>query len=676
LDDAHVAFPIVRDAFTIEIDSEKSLEVYHSVSGLFREAFKEIDKLGTFDDVVSGKDFGVLEVPYWHWIDKIDAIREILKTNHKKFDLPWLLSRDSLEYCQTLLSKDSITITPILPLIRKFPSFVDCPKRIYMSATIADDSELIRTFDASPDAINAPLTSKSLAGISERMILIPRVMNFTLSESEDVKRIIQSSTQRGFGAIILTPSEKAAEKWVFAAKYANGSAEAESEICALQAGESVGPIVFANRYDGIDLPGNSCRLLIISGLPTGTSNYELYKSSVLYGGRSITRVIAQRIEQGIGRGARGAGDHCVILLMGDSLSSWISQNANYKFLTSATRTQIEMGVEISKEISSLGELISTIERSYFRETDWVRYHAETLAVQVENSIDQNLELLNSAQERTAMNLWLDGYHDKAIAKIEGLLEQSKDMDTQQRGWLLQFAARISYQWGNKSKADDLQKQAFASNKSLLRTKTLPPYIPLPVIEDQANAIAKQFSEYRLRRGVIAKFETVISNLTREASANQFEESLKQFAFMIGFSAERKDENGEGPDVLWLLPNNQGFIIEAKSRRLDKQYFGKEAHGQLLVASQWFTRNYEGYDPIRVSVHPKNLATKASEGWASHALTYEKIGEMISDARSLLSQLCESNLDNAQIKHLCSQLLVKSNIRAEHFSEAYLSRFEV
>lgn len=32
-------------------------------------------------------------------------------------------------------------------------------------------------------------------------------------------------------------------------------------------GTSYGPFVFANRYDGIDLPNQSCRLLILSDLP-------------------------------------------------------------------------------------------------------------------------------------------------------------------------------------------------------------------------------------------------------------------------------------------------------------------------------------------------------------------------------------------------------------------------
>lgn len=35
-------------------------------------------------------------------------------------------------------------------------------------------------------------------------------------------------------------------------------------------------LVLANRYDGIDLPGETCRLLIIEGLPAGTNLQERF----------------------------------------------------------------------------------------------------------------------------------------------------------------------------------------------------------------------------------------------------------------------------------------------------------------------------------------------------------------------------------------------------------------
>ena len=59
--------------------------------------------------------------------------------------------------------------------------------------------------------------------------------------------------------------------------------------------------------------------------------------------------------------------------------------------------------------------------------------------------------------------------------------------------------------------------------------------------------------------------------------------------MIGLSSERFDINGEGPDVLWLLPGKIGLVIEAKSRKKEKKALTKEEHGQLLVASEWFAK---------------------------------------------------------------------------------------
>jgi hypothetical protein len=144
--------------------------------------------------------------------------------------------------------------------------------------------------------------------------------------------------------------------------------------------------------------------------------------------------------------------------------------------------------------------------------------------------------------------------------------------------------------------------------------------------------------------------------------------------MIGLSTEQHDTNGEGPDVLWLLPKKAGLVIEAKSRKKAKNALTKEEHGQLLVASEWFTKNYPGYKGIRVSVHPQNVATKAAVAGASYALTYETLGALVSDARSLLQALCESQLSETDLVHECARLLVQSGVRADRLVERYLLPF--
>ena len=675
LDDAHVAFSEVRDSFTIEVFSKGNRSLYEKISCLFRQAFTEIDKVGTFDDVQSGNEFTVLEVPYRAWNQHINTIREILKEESEDYGLVWPLLRDHLHLCHAFISSGSFTITPIQPFINLFPTFFDSPRRIYMSATIADDSDMIKTFDVNSKFVKEALTSKSLAGITERMILIPDLMPFKFNIQESISKILEWTAKKELGSIILVPSDNSANNWLDIATFAKGSQQVELIIKELLERSTSGPIVFSNRYDGIDLHGDSCRLLVMSNLPLGTSNYELFRASALFSGSSITRMMAQRIEQGIGRGSRGAGDYCVVILTGSDLSGWISKNANFSLLTSATKAQLEMGMEISKEVDSLKDFANLINKSYERDKDWMEYHAETLAEFVHEDKLDELRFEQAKVERKAINLWQDGYMDKAISKIENYISSVEDGDKSLIGWMEQLAARIADNWGNFELAEDYQRRAFANNRNLIRPTVLPPYRPMSTSGSQSKVIVSKLGEFRNRRGFINIFEDSVSYLQRSSSANQFEKSLSELATSIGLEAERYDINGEGPDVLWLLPNKTGFVIEAKSRKKEKNALTKEDHGQLLVAEEWFIKNYPGYDCIRVSVHPKNNATKAAVASASHALTYEKISELVDEARIILTKLCESQLSEKDLEVECDRLLCSSNIKFDKIAERYLEPFK-
>ncbi len=61
------------------------------------------------------------------------------------------------------------------------------------------------------------------------------------------------------------------------------------------------------------MPNDACRLLIMAGLTHGANSYDSYRRFVFLGGEEFRSSLAEPIEQGIGRGARGGGDyfaHC------------------------------------------------------------------------------------------------------------------------------------------------------------------------------------------------------------------------------------------------------------------------------------------------------------------------------------------------------------------------------
>jgi hypothetical protein len=675
LDDAHVAFSTVRESFTLEISSESSKSLYQSLCGVFRGAFANIDRLGTFDDVVSGKENDLLEVPSWDWQEKQDAVRQLLRSKANDFDFLWPLLRDNLHLCHALINRRSFTITPILPLVNMFPTFSEAPRRIYMSATISDDSEIIRTFDADPASVSSPLASRSLAGISERMILIPDLKNSKIDLPGAAKRMAADVAMKNVGVVILTSSDHRAKTWTDCAVFAEGSELAEQYIDQLQRGASSGPIVFSNRYDGIDLPGDSCRLLIMDGLPGGSTAYETYRRIAFQGGSTFSRMLAQKVEQGIGRGARGSGDHCIVILTGKDLLAWIARKSNFDFLTSATRAQIDMGLSISNDVQNEHEFTETAGKCLDRDRDWIQYHAEQLADTVTTEEPDEIRLRQAAVERKAFECLRRGLHETALTKLDRFLGGPCEIDSQLRGWLLQLSAKIAFNWGNGALGQKYQLQAYAANPNLTRPLSRPPYRPLNLPSSQDQAICKLIEGYQMRLGHLKSFEETVSYLTPEATSNQFEQALADLAKYIGIPSERFDDNGVGPDVLWLLPNDTGLVIEAKSRKKEKNAFTKEQHGQLLVAAEWFAKEYPGYLCVRVSIHPHSVATRAAVAGASHALTYESLALIISEARALLSSLVGTHVSGDDLLGECARLLESSSLKAVNIAERFLVPFQ-
>ena len=378
-DDAHTAFSSMREIFSLELQKQEFPHLYQELTAEFRSDFSSQGRQGTFDDVVNERDDSVLEISYEGWLNRAEGIREkISELGSDKFPFVWPLIRDSFEHCHALISEDRFVITPLLPNVDMFPSFSGCPRRVYMSATVADDSSIIRTFDAYRESVSRPITPTSLAGVGERMIIAPQLMKLSESERETCPEDLASQISTSAGVVILTPSIASAKPYEGFATLAKGE-EVGVAVRNLNDGSCTGPYVFPNRYDGIDLPADSCRLLIMAGLPRGTNAYDLYRESVLHGSGPVEATMAQKIEQGIGRGTRGSGDHCVVLLIGKDLVGWMGLKTNNELLTTSTRAQVKMGIDTSAEIDSIDLLYATVEQCLKRAPDWTEYHANELA---------------------------------------------------------------------------------------------------------------------------------------------------------------------------------------------------------------------------------------------------------------------------------------------------------
>lgn len=687
LDDAHVAYSSMRDAFTLRVekgkaedDEGKAGEDYNFLTNTFRDDFIKYGKIGSYDDIISGSDHsGVIEVPYWSWKEKTPLVRKYLQKRADNYPMGWAFIRDIFDYCHCLVTQDAFVITPLYPPVDMIPTFGKCERRIYMSATISDDSAIIRTFDADPTSLSKPITSNSLAGVSERMILIPELMPIPVDDFEKlVKELARwAATKIKAGTVVLAPSKKAAQEWSDTGLVADTTEKVGQYVKNLQEGSSEGPFVFANRYDGIDLPGDACRLLIMAGLPRGANEYDSYRSSVFFGGEEFKSSLAQRIEQGIGRGGRGSSDFCVVILTGHDLTGWIDRPANQERMTSSTRAQLTIGDRVTGQIESLKELGETILKCLKRDDAWKRYHAETLAELVVPTAPAESQLKFADAERTAFDLWRRNMFEDAIQKIKRFCEREKDnVDVQARGWLEQMAARIALYWEREDLARELQQSAYLNNKSLHRPLNEQKYLPVAQPGAQAQAIVAGLKAFRSKRGFLADFDQMTSLLTATATSNQFEESLAKLGTVLGFSTDRPESKyGIGPDVLWLLNESTGLVIEAKSQKLIDNPITKREHGQLLSSAEWFKREYPEYECIRVSMHPNQKVGAATVTNNSKVLNFEKLAEMVIAIRKLIVELDKSIISDAELEIKCEQLLQSSDLSAKRLPHKFLQSFE-
>jgi replicative superfamily II helicase len=676
-DDAHAAFSTVRDQFSISITRKDFAELYTDLTTRFRSDFEKIGKLGSFDDIVERQDTEILEIPYSAWASKADSIRQLLARDYAdqfKYQLPLL--RNHFEACHALVSSRDLSITALQPLIHLLPTFDDCPRRVYMSATIADDSSIIRTFDANPKAIGSPIVPDTLAGVGERMILAPSLTKLNNRDDLKMARKLAQATAKQVGSVVLVPSERAAERWKNAGTLVMG-VKVEEAIESLVSGTDHGPFIFANRYDGIDLVGDACRLLVIDGLPKGANTYEIYRAEVLQASSSLNISLAQKIEQGMGRATRGAGDYCVVLLVGPELISWITRSDSLALMTPSTRAQVLMGHEISKSITNETEFREAIQQCLKRDPSWTRYHAETLADRAEAPpVDVSAIDAASVEREYARAFVARQFYDASQTALT--FANQHHSDKKLRAWFLHLAARARYYAQDLPGAEELQRKAFLANSLLWAPSGMADlYVPTVSVGSQADNILAQIAKFALPTGHLQDFESAVSWLSPAASSNQLEDGLKRLGSLLGFYSERPEqEYGIGPDVLWLPDGDIGILIESKGGKKPKNALGKADHGQLLVSAEWFKEQYPSRRCIRVQVHPSDKATEPAMAKNTLALTFDGLARLVSSLRGLLTEVCLSTHTTQKRLHICEELLRQNNLTPTELIERYFAKFKV
>jgi len=679
LDDAHTSAAALRDMFSIIVRRSKHEELYRDLVGRFRSTFERVHAVGRLDDMLAGRNEGVMEVPHWSWLDAAAAVRmRIQSEDDDAFRFSFPLVRDHFEVSHALISSDAFTVTPLLPPVHVVPSFANCPRRVFMSATLSDDGLLVRTFGARVESVSKPIATRSVAGLGERMILAPTLSGLSRNSAvQAARRLADAVRARGKGAVVVVPSRVHADSWADVGEVCVGDDVATAVDRLQQPNLRAKTLpVLVNRYDGIDLPHDSCRLLILDGKPLGSNQYDLYRASVLPTLNSTSIALAQRVEQGMGRGTRGAGDYCVVLLLGADLVAWLGENGTQRTLTPGTRAQVILGREIASHVTSSEEVVDTAWQCLERDGDWQQTHAQRIAEAGEAQADTRRLVAAGRVERRAFEKLL---HQQFSEACDFLTKeaQDKEWDNPFRGWLLQLASRAAWLSNDSDRAHSLQDEAYSMNRALTKPRGDIRYQPLASGTPQAAKVIDMLEAFALRSAVLPAIDTALADLHAKASANRFEQAIDNLGRFLGLGSERPESStGYGPDNLWLGDRDLGFVIECKHSKTSP--VNKGDHGQLRVSEQWFQQYYPDWQRVAIIVHCDGRATARSGAVESDArvLTFDGLGRIRSALKEVYRELAFLTTSRAHQEELATLQLRQHGLDSHRLASEHLAPFQV
>lgn len=599
LDDSHACVDVIKDAFTINISRSTEETLYQKIVTLFNDDLTEQGE-GSFLDIQAGDYETFMPVPYWSWMDKRAEVLKILSefSSNDPIQYVWPLMRDRIkEYC-CYISGSTIEISPYNPNVDIFGSFSRAKHRILMSATTQDDAFFVKGLSFSTDAVNHPLVNTYQKWSGEKMIILPSLISDNCDRDLVVTKFAKMEN-KNFGMIALVPNTKRAEYYKNLGAICADRNSIFPIIETLKKGEFSRIVVINNRYDGIDLPDESCRILIIDSMPFFNSLSDKYEEKCRPNSEIINKRIAQKIEQGIGRGVRGEKDYCAILVVGADIVKFMRSITTNKYFSSQTQKQIDIGLDIAEmakeeqnsEDSPIMPVISLIKQMLNRDEGWKEYYADEMDSIESRTVNSSI-YVQLLEESRIERLYCDEEFDKASIAMQKLID-SLTIDELEKGWYLQQLARYTYPI-YKEKSIQLQKAAFKCNSQLLKPKTGIDYTRVSYIhENRLKRIHTFLEKYGGYNELSLAVDELLDNLSFGIEAEKFESALELIGELMGYISQRPDkEIRKGPDNLWCGTNNQYIFFECKSNVEEKRgEISKHEAGQMNNHCAWFEEQY-------------------------------------------------------------------------------------
>lgn len=620
LDDAHAAESYVSGYWSLRIDrfDERLRPTFEAVLAVLRPVISAVNfarLTGAKDDPWSRTWVEMLPAPI---VDQIAPALVATLDEHvagTNLRYSWGVIRDHLSGCQVYYGAREILVRPLLPPTGSHEPFARARQRIYLSATLGEGGELER-ITGRQNIVRLPIPAGwDRGGTGRRLFMFPER---SLPEAKTKQLVSELIHDAGRGLYLVPSGAHAAAigDWADKAGLARYDArQLEEDKTAFVVARDV-VAVLANRYDGIDLPDDECRLVIMDGLPKAVNLQEQFLVHRMGAVRVLENRIRTRVVQGFGRCTRSPTDYAAVVILGQDLNDYLLKRESRASLHPELRAEIDFGIDQSRDVDD----------STFRENfailigqgeDWLAADQEIVnrrdALDVSQSVSTS-ELASAAQNEVKYQyaVWR-GDHENALGHARAVLTELRAPELKgYRALWLYLAGVAAHRIATTlnpafaSEASSFFRQAAAAAPSIRwlaelgRTPGVPSVgtdkpsdavaidPPLAAVIERLEAELARLGTTNDRRYNEAE-ATIRKGLAAPEDSGVFEVAHERLGRFLGYDAGNMETRG-APDPWWLADESFGFVFEDYSEADPSAALAISKARQVMSHPAWMKGN--------------------------------------------------------------------------------------
>jgi hypothetical protein len=592
-DDAHGGEHYAADMWTVTVEGDQHAAQYSALVAALRPALSPAQ----FSEVTESEDYNNVQIadvvghPECH-----AGIRAVLDGN-AEFEFQWQLIRPKLNSCVFLVSPSEVTIRPIIPPTHSHDAFASIGQRVYLSATLGGKSDLQRAYGAK----QIELFRAKSAQWGRRYIFVPGLFTSDDEAFKIAANVWDSLSVRR--AVLIAPSGKAANK--AHASFVSHATSVPTRLGSDDIKDDLAPftkntdvmLVLGGRYDGLDLPEDDCRLLLLVDSPAATNALERHLTSKWKMGPVMRRKERTRLIQGMGRCTRSATDFAVVLWLGQSLVDIASSKSAISQMPVELQRELGWGIVQVKESSDLSQTLVEMASGLIGERNYRKLAndaiAEATAVAPKSDDDDKAGI---EEVKFSIAMW-EGDFGFAYETARGIAEQANSQELAgYRGWWWYLASAAARLAGNNSGEIDAlwhsQKSGvhigFAAHLLSQRKakKSGSPGFTVPI---NVERIWDTVTDWGWAGPAFDQKLSLMLSLSKEDEPSKFHQGLELLGRCIGSLPLRPTTDGS-PDVVWSFGDILSVCFEAKTEKKSSGLIFKKDLEEAKLHPDWVKHN--------------------------------------------------------------------------------------